>query len=277
VSCWGDGPSQPYAQRLAERFPGTTLQPKGLIATEAFVSIPLLGVNGSVPAITSHFFEFIAVGGNGRDAVLVDELCEGIRYEVVVTTAAGLFRYRLRDVVEVIGFYGKLPLLRFEGKSDRVSDLFGEKLSEYSVTRAMASVCAIHGIRPTFSVLAPDQKKKPPGYVWFTCISEKDRTKIVPTMLEREMEKELAKNVHYAVCRQQGQLGSVELCQMSESGAESYLHRIRDPGAKIGDIKIPALGTQENICERLRKIISSPVSKGALSEDALRKVNRYTS
>jgi fumarylacetoacetase len=40
ISCWGDGPAELACAELQRRFPRTLVQPKGLLATEAFVTIP---------------------------------------------------------------------------------------------------------------------------------------------------------------------------------------------------------------------------------------------
>src|SRR5688572_3537067 len=59
ISCWMDGLSQAYARKISEMFPQAALQAKGLLATEAFVSVPIAGLEDSVLSIRSHFFEFI--------------------------------------------------------------------------------------------------------------------------------------------------------------------------------------------------------------------------
>jgi hypothetical protein len=101
ISCWADGASEAYAKDLQSRFPHVTLQPKGLLATEAFVSFPLAGLRGGALAVTSHYFEFLTQAG---DALLAHQLDKGKTYSVVVTTGGGLYRYRLNDLVEVTGF-----------------------------------------------------------------------------------------------------------------------------------------------------------------------------
>src|SRR5262249_8733021 len=43
LSAWGDGHAAPLISELQARFPTTRVQAKGLIATEAFVSLPFAG------------------------------------------------------------------------------------------------------------------------------------------------------------------------------------------------------------------------------------------
>ena len=141
VSSWADAAAAAPARALASRLPGVVLQPKGLLATEGFVSLPLEAAGGAVLSARSHVFEFLPVPAGaaaGADTVLAHDLEEGRRYEVVLTTGGGLYRYRLGDVVEVTGHHGVLPVLRFTGRADKVSDLVGEKLSEAFVLDALA-------------------------------------------------------------------------------------------------------------------------------------------
>src|SRR5256885_11782413 len=56
VSCWGDAHAATHLAGLNNALPGVRIQPKGLIATEAFVTLPFAGATPL--AIRSHFFEF---------------------------------------------------------------------------------------------------------------------------------------------------------------------------------------------------------------------------
>ncbi len=135
ISCWTDAAAARGAVELQSMFPNVEIQSKGLLATEGCVTFPLVGRPAPVLAVGSHFFEFQEEGRENEDADpfagcrLAHELDRGGRYSVVLTTGGGLYRYRLNDSVEVVGFEHECPLLRFLGKTDRVSDLVGEKLA----------------------------------------------------------------------------------------------------------------------------------------------------
>ena len=62
ISCWADAAGAAPAAALASRFPSAVLQPKGLLATEGFVSLPLAAAGGAVLSARSHFFEFFEAG-----------------------------------------------------------------------------------------------------------------------------------------------------------------------------------------------------------------------
>ena len=101
ISAWGDGPAERPLAVLASRFPQARVQPKGIIATEAFVSLPFCGVHPL--AVTSHFFEFELDTG---EIVPGWSLRKGMRATPVVTTGGGLYRYRIEDILEVTGRLG---------------------------------------------------------------------------------------------------------------------------------------------------------------------------
>ena len=229
VSCWGDAQAALPAADLQRRLPGVALQSKGLLATEAFVSIPFRGRHPL--AIASHFFEFENTRGEMH---LAHELCGGETYAVIVTTGGGLWRYRLGDLVEVDGFIGPTPSLRFLGRGAGVADLCGEKLAEIFVTRALAAACAACGCAPRFAMLAPEADAA--GGWSYTLFAEGE----VPPGLPARLDAELRQNPHYALCRDLRQLGPLRLFPVT-NGYEIFCQASTAAGRRLGDIKPQAL------------------------------------
>ena len=86
-------------------------------------------------------------GGGRRPSPTVlaaHEVEEGRKYFILPTTAFGLYRYHIHDLVRVTGFHNGTPLLEFLSKGSHFANLTGEKLSEYHVTRACRT-CARAG------------------------------------------------------------------------------------------------------------------------------------
>ena len=199
ISCWADAAAAAPAAELASRFPGVVLQPKGLLATEGFVSLPLVAAGGAVLSARSHFFEFFEADGEGPavpshgTVLMAHELEAGRRYGVMLTTGGGLYRYCLGDLVEVTGRFGVLPMLRFLGRLDHVSDLVGEKLSEAFVTEVLK--CC--GVAEASLVAATDHYDL--------------RTDSSDASLAARVDRALRANFHYDHARRLGQLGPV-LC-----------------------------------------------------------------
>ncbi len=234
ISCWADGASAPYAHELQQQFPNVILQPKGLLATEAFVSFPLVGYEGGALAVTSHYFEFLTDSGNIR---LAHQLECGKTYSVVVTTGGGLYRYQLNDLVEVTGFYAQVPLLKFIGKADRVSDYFGEKLNEQFVANVLTQLFEKYHLTPTFYMLAPDDT--PPFhytlYLELPQLPNYETTKLCNS-LTTDLGLALRENFHYDYCRRLGQLAETQAILVTR-GAEKYIRACQSRGQKLGDIK----------------------------------------
>jgi hypothetical protein len=224
ISCWGDGPARSAAESLARRFPHVEVQPKGLIATEAIVTIPFAGRHPL--AIGSHFFEFIDSNGCAR---LAHQLERGVDYTVVVTTAGGLYRYRLADRVSVDGWCEATPSLCFLGKEDSVSDLFGEKLSDAFVASVLGSLLPQ---RPAFAMLAPHRTESGTSYTLFI---ESDSS--APPDLAAVLERELRRNPHYAWCVDLGQLRPARVMRVGPRAHEAYLDFCAARGRRLGDIK----------------------------------------
>ena len=237
VSCWGDGHAALALGELRRRLPGVEVQPKGLVATEAFVTLPFRGRRPL--AVRSHFFEFLPEGAPaGERPRLVHQLEPDGRYEVVVTTGGGLYRYRLGDTVEVTevdGFGERTPSLRFLGKVDQVADLCGEKLSEGFVAGALATAFERAGVAPRFALLAPEPAAQPPGYVLYVDAVDPANG------LDRSVEAELSRNPCYRDAVALGQLAPVRVIRVAEGAAERYLERCRALGQRLGDVKPLAL------------------------------------
>ena len=234
ISCWTDAAAGQFVPELLRLFPNVEIQPKGLLATEGFVSFPLVGQPAPALALRCHFFEFEEVSG-GRFR-LAHHLERGGRYRVLVTTAGGLTRYQLRDEIEVVGFHQQCPLLRFLGKSDLVSDLVGEKLAEEHVRAVLSRL----PMTPQFQLLVP-MLTSPPCYRLYVQGSSPG---LDCQSMQRELQVGLEENPYYRHAVAVGQLGPVEVALLDgtkESAWMIYERRCLERGQKCGDIKPAAL------------------------------------
>jgi hypothetical protein len=226
ISCWMDGASASYARRLLELFPGAHWQGKGLLATEAFVSLPILGMDGSVLSINSHFFEFVDDTGG---TYLAHQIQKGKNYSVVITTGGGFYRYQLHDVVEVVAYCGQIPCIRFAGKADHISDWFGEKLEERFVAGVVEHLLAKYALSSSFAMLAPEDADG------FRYVLYLESQRFVEKLSE-DLDLALRANFHYDYCRKLGQLQAAEVVYVL-NGAETYLNACQARGQKLGNIK----------------------------------------
>jgi GH3 auxin-responsive promoter len=230
ISCWGDGAAKAYAARLARAFPGVEVQRKGLIATEAIVSVPFGDAHPL--AIRSHFLEFI--DGDGR-ARLAHDLQHGEEYSVAVTTGSGLYRYRLGDRVRVDGRVAGTPSIEFVGRADRVSDRYGEKLSDGFVATVLAKLFT-DAAPPRFAMVAPEVTAE--GVAYTLLIEPEDS---LPRDLEGALERGLRQNPHYAWCVDLGQLRPARVVRVGPHADRAFLDACVARGQRLGDVKPVAL------------------------------------
>jgi hypothetical protein len=238
ISCWTEGNAVRDVSRLAAIFPKVHLQPKGLLSTEGFVSIPI--AESAVPALAyrSHFYELRCVE-TGR-VLPATEAIIGHRYVVVLTTSAGLYRYDTQDVVEITGSVGSCPLLSFVGRERHVSDRYGEKLNEIFVRERLDAILREVPVPVQFAMLAYEGG----AYALFVETTGSD-----PAVLDvvHRLEVALCENVHYDYCRRIGQLGPLMVFRIASDASATYL---RSSGSQLGDTKLVSLDGRSGWSER---------------------------
>lgn len=246
ISCWADGASEHFLPALRRWFPRTTIQPKGLLATEGVVSFPLMGQAGAVLAVGSHFLEFEDLDHPGAKPLLAHQLRQGGCYSPLLTTGAGLYRYHLKDQIRCVGRFRSTPLVRFEGKLDGVSDLCGEKLSPRLAERALRRALSSVGTAANFCLLVPRHRSSDRSSLALTpryqLYIETNRELADLATLEAAVERELCRAEQYARCRDLGQLGSVRAYRVHD-GWPRFQAALLKRGRRLGEIKPAGLDT----------------------------------
>lgn len=86
------------------------------------------------------FFEFIPVQHCDEDqpqTLFLDQVELGKEYELVITNAGGLYRYRFGDVVKIAGFHHQCPIIEFMYRQGQFLNVRGEKTSEKTFYNAL--------------------------------------------------------------------------------------------------------------------------------------------
>ncbi|KAI3731869.1 hypothetical protein L1987_63061 [Smallanthus sonchifolius] len=118
------GSMEPYLKKLRVYAAGVRLLSADYGSSEGWIGA---NVNPDLPPEMTSFtvlpnigyFEFLPLGeieepdSVGPEPIGLTDVKLGEEYEVVVTNFAGLYRYRLGDVVKVIGFHNASPKLQF--------------------------------------------------------------------------------------------------------------------------------------------------------------------
>jgi hypothetical protein len=226
ISCWSDASSGVPAEALRNLFPRALLQGKGLLSTEAAVTIPLLAAPAPVPLVNRVFLECERPSG---EIVTLCELEEGEQVGLIVSQTGGLLRYRTHDRVVVAGRWGRAPCLRFLGRDNLLSDLVGEKLDERFVRQALAHAYERSTACRFLVPAAADAGA--PGYV---CITDNQQDSPGP------LERELLAGFQYQQARLLGQLHPITIRYVPDA-RERFEQLFLRRGLTWGDIKFAAL------------------------------------
>jgi len=272
ISCWAYSNAAHAIPYLKAYFPHAVIQPKGLLATEAFVSFPFSPIHppsdathlrhlgqvedASALSLLSHFFEFEEVEETSQadrtdqaalPIKLAHELEVGRKYSVIVTTGGGLYRYRLNDLIEVVDFYHQCPLIRFIGRQSKVVDLCGEKLNEEFVRTVVTDILTKRQLNPAFWMMAPEWASENGTRPYYTLFIQFDAgcgtDEAQLQSVVREIDEMMQVSYHYEYSRRLGQLDRCRLFVIAPQSDvfHTYLAVCTDLGQRLGDIKPAAL------------------------------------
>lgn len=235
ISAWDTASAAPWAARLQRLFPNVAFQGKGLWATEGVVTFPW---QGRYPlAFRSHFYEFL---DTASDRILPSWALEpGQEVIPLLSTGAGLLRYRMSDRMRVDSMLGKVPCFTFLGRDDGV-DLVGEKLSAVMVQQLLDKLdYSADAVPLTLLGLDNSDGRGTPGYVLLMeapsgiALSEQNQ-------IACQLERGLLELFHYRLARDLGQLGAVRVVCRADM-RERYQGYCQQRGMIDGNVKVEPL------------------------------------
>ena len=244
IACWQGGTVGTYLEKLRPYFPeGIPIRDLGYLASEHRGSVPLVDdADTGALAVATNVYEFFPADKDREprrtELLAVDEVELSKRYDVYVTTVGGLYRYDMNDIVEVVAYHHKTPMIRFVQKGKGVVSFTGEKLSEDQVLAAVeqafrpvqgkydfiAAVGEMNGDRPQYAFLAEFERAPAPGQL----------KKIV-----KELDESLsAQNGEYASKRKSLRLDAPVLRVVRRGQFDRYRKRQISSGSPDGQFKI---------------------------------------
>jgi len=219
----------------------------GYQASEIRGSIALhIETPGGLPPLHHHFFEFVEPqqwdSGN-EDFLTLDQLIPGKHYYILVTTAAGLYRYFMNDIVEVTALFNHTPLLRFVQKGKGVTNIMGEKLYETQVIEAVKRGASQYDLSVRFFLLIADEATS--GYhIYIELCSDRAPE---PTALAAMIDQGLCElNIEYDAKRSSGRLPAPALSWLRHGAGDTYKEACIQAGQREGQYKpVPLLYRRE--------------------------------
>lgn len=191
---------------------------------------------GGLAPLRHTYFEFVeqdAWDRGARDTIGLEALEPGRRYQVVVTTASGLYRYFMNDLLEVCGRYRETPLLRFVQKGRGVTSLTGEKLYEAQAIEALTATARAAGLDVPFFVLLADEAAS--RYVAY--VATPGGT-VPPDDFDGRLDAALrARNIEFEAKRASGRLGPTTVVWIDPRAAEAYTRASVAAGQREGQFK----------------------------------------
>jgi hypothetical protein len=243
VACWVDGPAAPLARSLPEALGGVVpIHPLGLAASEGSFALPLHpSWPGGVLAASGHVIELLDEAGESRELSCLEE---GERLRLVISTEAGLCRYDMEDLVEVVGRCARAPLLRFVGKVGRYLNLLGERVSEEQLALAAEAALARTGQRAT-AMVSRALPGPPPRYALGV-----ERALPLPPAADQALARAFDEalcgfNIEYRGRRGSGRMAAVEPSPLPAGTLAGYRARRVAAGAPDAQIKDPWMARDE--------------------------------
>jgi hypothetical protein len=258
--CWRSPMLQPYIGLLQPHFADRVASRDYiLMASEGVMAVPIGdGGSGGVVALGSHFYEFIReedYDKSDRATLLPHELEVGRSYVVVLTNGAGLYRYDIGDVVRVVRFEARTPVIEFLHRAGSTCSLTGEKLTEDQVTAAVGRAAADLGVSIEGFTLAP-AKEGFPRYVALVEFADAPPRAALRAFAGRLDETLEAQNMEYGSKRSSQRLAAPELWVVKPGGYQTRRRQRLASGTSDSQIKPTHLtrdssfGEQFEITER---------------------------
>lgn len=191
----------------------------------------------------SGYYEFLTEGGNLADK---RRLKEGERYELVFTGYSGLYRYKMKDVIEIVDIYNKMPVFKFAYRKDSLINIAGEKTKLCDLTDAAERFGRKCGILTNEFCIYPSEDKIVGKYIFLMEMQE-NMPHITAEELGKRMDHELRRqSFDYDDCRSRGEIGMAEVHFVKGGAFREYTDLLRNTGVDTGQLKpVRLLNTEE--------------------------------
>ena len=190
----------------------------------------------------SVFFEFIPVNGDhDHTPLLIGEVKAGEKYELVVTNRSGLYRYRLGDVVKVVGMHEMAPVVKFCYRRSQVINIAGEKSNQQQFDMAIKRFMELARTEVRGYCVCEDFSEIAPGYLFYMECEEAPRD--ADAIFEECM---CAANPEYRSCRNMREIRPLQIRFLREGSFRRYEQSLAERGKPMAQSKMPHfLNTEE--------------------------------
>ncbi|KNA16177.1 hypothetical protein SOVF_091500 [Spinacia oleracea] len=268
VRCITTGSMQQYYKKLKHYAGDIQLLGGEYFASECCVGINMDSIQPPettrfVMLPTAAYFEFLPFDLNDNDngfpseeTVDFSEVEVGKMYEVVVTTYRGLYRYRLGDIVKVVGFYNSSLELEFVMRAPKNAN---EVLTERDLFRAvenleLAGGSLLHGQIVEFSAFMDldSATKRVKIFLEFSdgcmLLSKEKKDELILVLESCQSTIEDGLGAMYNLKRGNGEIGTLVLSVVQSGTFDLLLHKAVENGAPASQYKPPKIIRKQEMC-----------------------------
>ncbi|KAJ4963050.1 hypothetical protein NE237_022989 [Protea cynaroides] len=219
------------------------------------------------------YFEFLPHGSSTLSSDSPPQLVElvdvevGKEYELVITTYAGLYRYRVGDILRVTGFYNSAPQFHFVRRKNVLLSIDSDKTDEAELQKAVENALELLRKYNTSVVeytSHADAKSIPGHYViyWELLVKEPENAPDDEVMKQCCLAMEESLNSVYRQGRvADNSIGPLEIRVVKNGTFEELMDYAISRGASINQYKVPRCVNFTPIMELLdSRVISAHFS-----------------
>ncbi|KAF8840790.1 hypothetical protein BDN67DRAFT_968105 [Paxillus ammoniavirescens] len=239
------GPFQTVVPELRHYIgPDVVLQTLGINCSEAFLALAYDHRDPSLYKVvgSDDIIEFLPLDSPEESKHLTQTWNVEFKkkYEVVLTTRDGFWRYRLGDVVEVAGFDPRdgQPVIRYLERRNVHIRLANEITTENQLRDAISSVSESVGVISEFCV-SPDYRQSIPRYCFF--VESQNKSGSSPASAPSKLHAYLQNhNENYLRDSQAGKIGTPVIRLLKQGTFGDFREwKIRTTNVASGQVKVP--------------------------------------
>ena len=177
-------------------------------------------------------FEFMPVDGSPERPLMAWEVEKDAEYELYVTTLSGLYRYSVQDIVKVVGFYGRMPVVSISYRKNQVMDLAKEHVTMRQIEEVAdhLGICMGAGILG-FCIDAGESSGTPDYTVYIeTEMGRSNNDSKCSDIIDGFLKEH---NKDYCHARETGALGIPRVVSLRRGAFRSYGAHLSDSGYRM--------------------------------------------
>ncbi len=184
--------------------------------------------------------------------VLLDEVKEGERYELVITNLYGmpLLRYRMGDLIKIVALKDdesgiELPQMVFDSRADDIIDIAGfTRLDERTIWQSIVNTGIKH---EDWTIRKEYEQDKPVLHLYVEVTEDIDKKKV-----ERLVSEQLiASNTDFKNLKEMLGIQPLKVTLLGEGTFQCFYEAKQKSGADLSHLKPPHMNASEQVIEEL--------------------------